>query len=157
MTNPMHEPAESGDSDDSVWEDLVRRLEATPGDPTEPASGDSPAPPAPGSVAPRGVDPGLFSMHPALSGPRDHDLPDEDEGSFVPEDPPALGSGNPLLTLAWSCAAGAPIALLLLAIFWRRAPMPLWIGLVVVAVAAAVFLFARLPRHRQDGDDGARV
>jgi hypothetical protein len=162
MTNPTHEPAGSGDSDDSVWEDLVRRLEGTPGDPMEHGSADSPAPaaaesPAPGPTAPRGVDPELFRMHPALSGPRDHEPPAEDEGSFVPEDPPALGSGNPLLTLAWSCAAGAPIALLLLAIFWRRAPMPLWIGLVTVAVAAAVFLFARLPRHRQDDDDGARV
>lgn len=46
--------------------------------------------------------------------------------------------------------------LLILAIVWRRAPMPLWIGLVVVAVAAIVFLFARLPRQRH-GDDGARV
>ncbi|MFL4475764.1 hypothetical protein ACIPVK_17340 [Paeniglutamicibacter sp. MACA_103] len=155
MTNPMHEPAGSGDSDDSVWEDLVRRLEATPGDTAAHASGDSPA--APGDNAPRGVDPELFRMHPALGGPRDHELAEQDEGAFIPEDPPALGSGNPLLTLAWSCAAGAPIALLLLAIFWRRAPIPLWIGLVVVAVAAAVFLFARLPRHRQEGDDGARV
>ncbi|MBV1780449.1 hypothetical protein KRR55_15130 [Paeniglutamicibacter sp. ABSL32-1] len=157
MTNPMHEPAESGDSDDSVWEDLVRRLEAAPDTPAAQGSHGSPAPAGPGANAPRGVDPELFRMHPALGGPRDHELADEDEGAFVPEDPPALGSGNPLLTLAWSCAAGAPIALLLLAIFWRRAPMPLWIGLVVVAVAAAVFLFARLPRHRHEDDDGARV
>ncbi|WP_411731711.1 hypothetical protein [Paeniglutamicibacter sp.] len=166
MTNPMHEPAESGDSDNSVWEDLVRRLEATPGEAAGRKPEDSPTPGTPGddaghrpdAKAPRGVDPELFRMHPALTGPRDHELAaDEDEGAFIPEVPPALGSGDPLLTLAWSCAAGAPIALLLLAIFWRRAPMPLWIGLVAVAVAAAVFLFARLPRQRRDGDDGARV
>ncbi len=171
MTNPFHEPAESGDSDDAVWEDLVRRLEAGTSGPPDPAAappGDSPVPDAsgpdgagpalPGPPAPRDVDPQLFQMHPALTGPRDHEGPaDDDEGGFVPEDPPALGSGNPLLNLAWICAAGAPLALLLLAIFWRRAPMPLWIGLVVIAVAATVFLFARLPRHRQDDDDGARV
>lgn len=157
MTNPFHEPAESGDSDDAVWEDLVRRLEADPAAPeaTDAPPGDSPGP---GAHTPRGVDPQLFQMHPALAGPRDYEGAEEDdEGAFIPEVPPALGSGNPLLTLAWICAAGAPMALLLLAIFWRRAPMPLWIGLVVIAVAAAVFLFARLPPHRQDDDDGARV
>lgn len=166
MTNPFHEPAESGDSDDAVWEDLVRRLEAdraTAPDATDAPPGGSPGhgaagPALPGADTPRGVDPQLFRMHPALTGPRDYETSDDDdEGAFVPEVPPALGSGNPLVNLAWICAAGAPMALLLLAIFWRRAPMPLWIGLVVVAVAAAVFLFARLPRHRQDDDDGARV
>ncbi|MDQ0095361.1 hypothetical protein [Paeniglutamicibacter psychrophenolicus] len=166
MTNPFHEPAESGDSDDAVWEDLVRRLEADPAAAPEAPDappGDSPGPDAPGTVlpganTPPAVDPQLFRMHPALTGPRDYEASeDDDDGAFIPEEPPALGSGNPLLTLAWTCAAGAPMALLLLAIFWRRAPMPLWIGLVVIAVAAAVFLFARLPRHRQDDDDGARV
>lgn len=164
MTNPFHEPTESGDSDDAVWEDLVRRMEADPAAPADPpreggeGPADSAAAGAPAAAGPRGVDPQLFRMHPAFDGPRDFEVPgDADEGGFVPEDPPALGSGNPLLNLAWVCAAGAPIMLLLLAIFWRRAPMPLWLGLVVVAVAAAVFLFARLPRHRQDDDDGARV
>ncbi|KAA0979619.1 hypothetical protein ACIGB6_13775 [Paeniglutamicibacter gangotriensis] len=167
MTNPFHEPAESGDSDDSVWEDLVRRLEADPTDPRSPATPGSPTPENPGTPgapdassvpAPRPVDPQLFRMHPALTGPRDYEAPeDTDDGEFIPEDPPALGSGNPLLNLAWVCAAGAPIALVLLTIFWRRAPAPLWVGLVAIAVAAAIFLFARLPRHRHDGDDGARV
>ncbi len=151
MTNPFHEPAESGDSDDAVWDDLVRRLESDPAadpGPTDRTTGE----------APHGVDPQLFRMHPALTGPRDYEgSEDPDDGEFIPDDPPALGSGNPLTTLAWVCAAGAPITLLLLAIFWRRAPTPLWIGLVVLAVAATVFLFAKLPRHRNEGDDGARV
>ncbi len=176
MTNPFHEPAESGDPDDPVWEDLVRRLQdpsASPGGPrAADTSGAVPADTAPGTAtdapadaATRGrpgtggpVDPKLFTFHPALGGPRDYSEPeDEHDGGFVPEDPPALGSGNPLLNLAWIVAAGAPLMLLILAIVWRRAPMPLWIGLVVVAVAAIVFLFARLPRQRHEGDDGARV
>lgn len=147
MTNPFHEPASPGDSDDAAWEDLVRRLEQDPA--PAPLPQDEPA----GSDR---VDPQLFRMHPALGGPRDYEAAEDDEG-FVPEDPPALGSGNPLLNLAWIAAAGAPLALLLLAIFWRRAPMPLWIGLCVVALAAGAFLFAKLPRHRHDDDDGARV
>ena len=36
MTNPFHEPTESGDSDDAVWEDLVRRMEADPAAPADP-------------------------------------------------------------------------------------------------------------------------
>ena len=159
MTNPFHEPASPGDSDDAVWEDLVRRLEADPAAgpelPGEPASGTGAGTGA-GSGGTGRVDPTLFQMHPALGGPRDYEADDDDEG-FVPEEPPALGSGNPLLTLAWTAAAGAPLMLLVLAIFWRRAPMPLWIGLCVVALAAGGFLFARLPRFRHEGDDGARV
>ncbi len=158
MTDPFHEPASPGDSDDAIWEDLVRRLEedpvAGPDLPGEPSPGTGPGP---GSTGGTGrVDPTLFQMHPALGGPRDYEAAEDHEG-FVPEEPPALGSGNPLLTLAWTAAAGAPLMLLVLAIFWRRAPMPLWIGLCVVALAAGGFLFARLPRFRHEGDDGARV
>ena len=157
MTDPFHEPASPGDSDDAAWEDLVRRLEEDPA-----AGPDLPGEPSPsagtgtGSGGTDHVDPTLFRMHPSLGGPRDYEAADDHEG-FVPEDPPALGSGNPLLTLAWTAAAGAPLMLLVLAIFWRRAPMPLWIGLCVVALAAGGFLFARLPRFRHEGDDGARV
>ncbi|MFJ6416848.1 hypothetical protein [Paeniglutamicibacter sp. NPDC091659] len=158
MTDPFHEPASSGDSDDAIWEDLVRRLEeapaAGPALPREPSPETGPGSGSTGSTG--GVDPTLFRMHPALGGPRDYEAADDHEG-FIPEDPPALGSGNPLLTLAWTAAAGAPLMLLILAIFWRRAPMPLWIGLCVVALAAGGFLFARLPRFRHEGDDGARV
>lgn len=162
MTDPFHEPASPGDSDDAIWEDLVRRLEedpaagpARPGE-TSPGAGLGTETGSVGAGGTGRVDPELFQMHPALGGPRDYEADDDHEG-FVPEDPPALGSGNPLLTLAWIAAAGAPLMLLVLAIFWRRAPMPLWIGLCVVALAAGGFLFARLPRFRHEGDDGARV
>ncbi|MGL3805819.1 hypothetical protein ACSYDW_06935 [Paeniglutamicibacter sp. R2-26] len=153
MADPFHEPDTPGDSDDAVWADLVRRLEEDPapgqGEPGETVRGNT----SPGTAR---VDPGLFQMHPALGGPRDYEVAEDEEG-FVPEEPPALGSGNPLLTLAWVAAAGAPLMLLVLAIFWRRAPMPLWIGLCVVALAAGAFLFARLPRYRHEDDDGARI
>ncbi|PQZ88607.1 hypothetical protein CQ018_16575 [Arthrobacter sp. MYb227] len=159
MTNQFHEPGGSGGSDDAVWEDLVRRLEHEPT--TQPAheleadSAQAPAEPTP-KAAP-GVDPTLFTMHPALGGPRDYEASEELLEDFVPADPPAIGSGNPLVNLAWVAAAGAPLVLLLLAIFWRRAPMPLWIGLCVLALGGGAYLFARMPRHRHDNDDGAQV
>lgn len=164
MTNQSHEPGTPGDSDDAAWEDLVRRLEQEPT--VQPPRERQPGLPGHAAAEPgeatapadsNAVDPAVFRMHPALGGPRDYVAAEEADGDFVPEDPPAIGSGNPLVNLAWIAAAGAPIGLLLMAIFWRRAPMPLWIGLCVIALAAGGYLFARLPRFRHEGDDGARV
>lgn len=139
-------------ADEAAWQDLVSRLEdvgreieaeqaATEASAIdhseEPAAPEAPAPPA--------------------GGPRDYSVVEEPEEEWAPEDPPALGSGNPVTVLAWTCAAGAPIALLLVTILWRSAPVPVWIGLCVVFVAAAGYLAFRLPRHRAEGDDGARV
>lgn len=157
MTNQSHEPGSSGGSDDAVWEDLVRRLEQEPT--VGPASGLAPDAGQVPSIenGPRPVDASVFKMHPALGGPRDYETAEEIIEDFVPAEPPAIGSGNPLVNLAWVAAAGAPLMLLLLAIFWRRAPMPLWIGLCVLALAGGAYLFARMPRHRHDNDDGAQV
>lgn len=139
-------------ADDAAWQDLVSRLgdvgQGVEADAA--ASGPSPAVPeeTPG-------DPGDLPAPPG--GPRDYVVDEEPEEDWTPEDPPALGSGNPVTVLAWVCAAGGPLALLLVAILWRSAPAPVWVGLCVVFVAAAGYLAFRLPRHRAEGDDGARV
>lgn len=135
-------------ADEAAWQDLVSRLEDVGRDiEAEQAAAIEPSeePPAPEAPAP------------PVGGPRDYSVAEEPEEEWAPEDPPALGSGNPVTVLAWTCAAGAPIALLLVTILWRSAPMPVWIGLCVVFVAAAGYLAFRLPRHRAEGDDGARV
>ena len=158
MTNQSHEPGTPGDSDDAAWEDLVHRLEHEPA--VEPERTQNPGAGASAQDALAGtnrVDPALFKMHPVVGGPRDYEAAEEEDSDFVPEDPPVIGSGNPLLNLAWTVAAGAPLALLVLAMFWRRAPMPLWIGLCVAALVSGGYLFGRLPRFRHEGDDGARV
>ncbi|WP_043446991.1 hypothetical protein [Arthrobacter sp. L77] len=102
----------------------------------------------------------VFRNQPLLpSGPRDYaapDDPDEDEG-FTPEDPPPLGSGDPLTVLAWIGAAGGPILLFLIAMFWRTAPMAATLGLLAVFLAGAGYLVTKLPKHRDMGDDGAEV
>lgn len=167
--NPAETPHDpSGDA--AAWADLVRRLEQdgplgqggeTDQD-VEPSSGpagaDEPGPVDPHVAEPRPVDPGVFQMHPALRGPRDYEADDAGDGEFVPEDPPPLGFGNPLLVLAWCCAAGAPIVLLFAAMFWRNSPAPLWIGLIAVFMFSVGYLMWKLPRHRaDDNDDGARL
>ncbi|GAA4365791.1 hypothetical protein [Paeniglutamicibacter cryotolerans] len=154
---PEQNPAETPHDptgDDAAWADLVRRLEED--DPTADRPADPAEPLAPPTPTP--VDPGVFRMHPALVGPRDYEVDDTDDGEFVPEDPPPLGFGNPLLVLAWCGATGAPIVLLLAAMFLRRSPTPLWIGLIAVFLLSVGFLMWKLPRHRADnGDDGARI
>ncbi|WP_372699365.1 hypothetical protein [Arthrobacter sp. JSM 101049] len=154
-------------ADEAAWQDLVSRLGDVgqddisqgiePDTGQDDAAGQAPADsPAPGDSA-SGPEGRTQPPAPAGPGPRDYALAEEPEEDWTPEEPPALGAGNPLNVLAWTCGAGAPIALLLVAIFWRTAPATVWVGLCIVFVAAAGYLAFRLPRHRTEGDDGARV
>jgi hypothetical protein len=89
-------------------------------------------------------------------GPRDYE-PDDDDGAFVPEEPPSLVGADPLTVLAWLGAVGGPIALVLSAMFWRSAPVLAILGMVVVFAASVVFLIMKLPGEKDEHDDGARV
>lgn len=89
-------------------------------------------------------------------GPRDYGV-DDDGGEFVPEDPPSLSGTDPLTMLAWLGAVGAPIALVLAAMFWRSAPLLAILGMVVTFVGAVVYLIMKLPQEKDENDDGARV
>ena len=90
------------------------------------------------------------------AGPRDYES-DDDDGAFVPEDPPSLAGADPLTVLAWIGAVGGPIALVLSAMFWRSAPMLAILGMVVAFAASLVFLIMKLPGEKDEHDDGARV
>ncbi|WFR85271.1 hypothetical protein [Arthrobacter sp. Y-9] len=159
---PPEEPRDSGDSgqdDDAVWEDLVARLKATD-------SGDTPAPQTPGTGSGFSAFDPLGLSSPAAppsagGGPRDYVTdPDVEEelDSFVPEDPGPLSEADPRLTLAWAGAAGGPLLIVLLLIFWRSAPQPVWWVLIAGFVAGIGYLLWQLP-HRSDDDydDGARL
>lgn len=175
------EPERNESTDEATWLDLVARLQETPD--TDPRQ-HPPAPDQPGkeAEAPRtapdtGTPPAAEPRTPAertraifenqplhrgrqqpASGPRDY-IPEEDEtdGTFIPEEPPPLGSGEPLVILAWLGAAGGPLLLLLFAMFWRGAPMPVVLGIVAVFVTCAGYLLFRLPQSRDADDDGAAV
>jgi hypothetical protein len=89
-------------------------------------------------------------------GPRDYE-PEDDDGAFVPEEPPSLAGADPLTVLAWIGAVGGPIALVLAAMFWRSAPLLAILGIVVIFAASVVFLIMKLPGEKDEHDDGARV
>ncbi|MGO4249024.1 hypothetical protein AB4Y87_17560 [Paenarthrobacter sp. RAF54_2] len=171
--------------DDAVWLDLVARLEATessplgeapePGRPETDQAGPGPAK----EDTPRGFkdfDPlGLSSPAAAAasdaqaaqvgpeqlegrpSGPRDFEADDDDDGAFVPEEPPSLVGTDPLTMLAWIGAVGGPLALLFTAMFWRSAPLLAILGIVVAFAASVVYLIMRLPHEKNEDDDGARI
>ncbi|MBD7993744.1 hypothetical protein H9639_00295 [Arthrobacter sp. Sa2CUA1] len=173
------EPDRNESTDDATWQDLVARLQETPDlDPGEGTPGRS-ADAGPGAAVPPGSrtppDPrsaaertrAIFENQPLRRdadtgsigpGPRDYSpQDDESDGSFVPEEPPPLGSGEPLVILAWLGAAGGPLLLLLFAMFWRSAPLTVVLGIVALFVASSGYLLYRLPQHRDEDDDGAAV
>lgn len=155
----------------AAWDSIVAGWDA----PAQPAP-DPPGPPGkdhrkdPGPAAPpdpeRYVDdPGLMDFgdeHPLVfeAGPRDYAPEPEDEGEFVPPEPPPLRTGpvDPVTVLAWAGVVGGPVLLLFSALFWRAMPAILVMAAVLAFVAGFVALVARLPSRRgDDGDDGARV
>lgn len=170
--------------DDAVWLDLVSRLEATSSDPRPVAERpQSPAAVPPeseegskklfgdfdplGLAAPveksaqeRGETDGRAKEHlsegtEGPEGPRDYEV--EDDGGFVPDEPPSLAGAEPLSVLSWLGAVGGPVALLLAVMFWRTAPLAVILGIVAIFIASVVYLIMRLPEEKDDNDDGARV
>jgi len=91
-----------------------------------------------------------------LRGARDYEG-SEDEGAFVPEEPPSLANTDPLTMLAWLGAVGGPVALLLAAMFWRSAPLLAVLGIVAAFVVSVVYLIMKLPQEKDEHDDGARI
>jgi hypothetical protein len=80
---------------------------------------------------------------------------------FEPPDPGPVLGGDPLLTMAWFAAAGMPLFLLVVLIFWQDAPIALVQSAAVVFVLGVAVLVWRMPQRR-DGDghdkgDGAVV
>ncbi|MBT2550044.1 hypothetical protein [Arthrobacter sp. ISL-65] len=99
---------------------------------------------------------GQPAVPPGAGDPRDYSVEDDD-GEFVPEEPPKLSATDPLTMLAWLGAVGAPVALVLSAMFWRSAPLLAILGMVAAFIAAVVYLIMKLPQEKDENDDGARV
>lgn len=95
---------------------------------------------------------------PAPANPRDYVVEDEnDEGIFTPEDPVIFAGAEPKAVLAWAGAVGGPLALVLIAMFWRSAPLTAVLGLVAIFIVSVVYLISRLPQEKDETDNGARL
>ncbi|UWX98232.1 hypothetical protein N2K95_06140 [Arthrobacter zhaoxinii] len=178
------EPDHNKSTDEEVWLDLVARLEHMdaadpvqpepdpPGAPDESADGSGgrdtgktgaspePAAPSPAEPSPAERTRAIFRNQPlAAAGPRDYTAEDDgdDNGGFVPPEPPPLGMGEPLVVLSWLGTLAGPLLLLVFAMFWRDAPLAVILGTIAVFAGSAGYLLFRLPQHRDEGDDGAAV
>nr|WP_231386262.1 hypothetical protein [Arthrobacter sp. 131MFCol6.1] len=107
--------------------------------------------PAPGNPAA-----GSSEAPDTAPGPRDYEA-DDDDGAFIPEEPPSLAGADPLTVLAWLGAVGGPLALVFSAMFWRSAPTLAIVGMVAAFAASVVFLIMKLPGEKDEHDDGARI
>lgn len=163
MTRPDPESPDQGanQDEDAVWLDLVARLEGDRPDPGTASPARDPAEATTPRPTFRDFDPlglaGAPVPDPATPGPRDHAVDDDDDGRFIPEEPPSLAGTEPLTMLAWLAAVGGPVALLLAAMFWRSAPLPAILGIVAAFVLGTVYLIMQLPQEKDEDDDGARV
>lgn len=80
-----------------------------------------------------------------------------DQEGYIPADPPPLPRGDLISWLAWGGVLGAPLFLLLAALFWRSAPSVLVAAAVVAFVAGFGTLVVRMPDRGDEEDDGAVV
>ncbi|MEN8584284.1 hypothetical protein ABFP37_16425 [Burkholderia sp. RS01] len=128
-------------------------LGLAPGAPTELSAAERQA----AAARQRDAENSEAAEQPVTDGPRDYGLEDDDGGAFVPEEPPSLSATDPLTMLAWLGAVGAPVALVLSAMFWRSAPLLAILGMVAAFIAAVVYLIMKLPQEKDENDDGARV
>lgn len=94
-----------------------------------------------------------FTVYSAGTGPRDYlqdDDGDDDEGHFVPPEPPPLPEADPTTKFAWLAALGGP--LLLFGCMLTGTTMTWW--LYTLAIGGFLGGFATLvARMRDDGDD----
>lgn len=139
--------AHPSNQQDPQWDELVENFRQL----------DAAAPREPSAEERKAQLEKLFNTGPAaVRGPRDYENDDTGE-EFVPESPAALGSGDPMLNLAWAGAAGGPLGLLLCVLFFRSAPAFIYFGLGIIALLGVAYLLKRLPTERDPGDDGAQV
>ncbi|MEU5751905.1 hypothetical protein [Streptomyces sp. NPDC047829] len=118
-----------------------------------PAS-DRPAADPPAAERPLG---GSVAFAPGVGGPRDHslaepsdgDLGEDDEGHFVPPEPPPLPEGDTTAKFAWLGVLGGPVLLLLAVVLgWD---MTWWLA--TLSIGGFLGGFATLVMRMRTGDE----
>ncbi|EME98363.1 hypothetical protein J7W19_08380 [Streptomyces mobaraensis NBRC 13819 = DSM 40847] len=150
--------------EDAAWAELVAAYGEQP-DPEKgrwPATGDDegPAPtaapaatePPPAPDAP--ARPGGFIVYAPGVGPRDTPAPDpldedDDEGHFIPPEPPPLPTGDVTSRFAWIAVLGGPLLLLIMVLL--RQELTWWIT--TLGIGGFLGGFATLVLRMRDGDE----
>ncbi|WP_395573650.1 hypothetical protein [Streptomyces sp. BK79] len=111
------------------------------------------APPLGGSVA---FAPGVGPRDHTLAEPSDDDLGEDDEGHFVPPEPPPLPESDPTAKFAWLGVLGGPVLLLLAVVLgWD---MTWWLQTVSIGgfLGGVATLVMRMRTGDEDDDDPGR-
>ncbi|WP_431952497.1 hypothetical protein [Actinacidiphila sp. bgisy167] len=163
------EPERAPLDEESAWAELVAAYEKDPepGTGSWPAAEDVPASDggdgaaadgeregrdsaADPSALPSAPDSTRIVLHPVLSGPRDYELDeDDDEGHYVPPEPPPLPEADVTTKFAWLAAVGGPLLIFGFVLF--REPMPWWA--VTVGVGGFLGGFGTLVTRMRPGGD----
>lgn len=114
---------------------------------------DKPEPERPASARPLGSSvafaPGVGPRDHSLAEPADDDLGEEDEGHFVPPEPPPLPEGDTTAKFAWLGVLGGPVLLLLAVVLgWD---MTWW--LTTLSIGGFLGGFATLVMRMRTGDE----
>jgi hypothetical protein len=143
--------------EDAAWRAIIENY----GD--EPSVDDLPPLEPPGAPEPKPAEPEpprfkLFDRQ--WTGPAETEATWDDEGHFVPPEPPPMPKLEPRRKLAWIGLFGAPVLMLVAVVFgWS---FPGWLSFLLVAgfLGGFGYLVATMPRGRGEdgsGDNGAIV
>lgn len=139
--------------EDAAWRAIVENYGEEPADP--------PLDPPTEQAPPREDEQPRFSVFDRRwDEPMNTEATWEDEGHFVPPDPPPLPKLEPRRKLAWIGLFGPPVLMLVAVVFgWQY---PGWLSFLLVAgfLGGFGYLVATMPRSRGEdgsGDDGAVV
>ncbi|MFI7017678.1 hypothetical protein [Streptomyces sp. NPDC050164] len=151
---------ESPTNDDRVDTagDAAKPAEPKPAEPEGPqakasGSGDKPAKPLGGSVS---FAPGVGPRDYSAPEPTEDDLDEDDEGHFVPPEPPPLPSADATAKFAWLGVLGGPLVLLLAVLLgWE---MTWWLTTLGIGGFLGGFatLVMRMRTDDEDDDDPGR-
>ena len=156
MAGRPPEPEEEREPEPDDFDVRFRDIAANLGDLTVPPEGSV--------QAPTSADGPVQEADLSGPGPRDYALgpevaaDDDEEDPFVPPDPPALATSDPVTALAWAGVVVPILLVLFYLLIWRGMP------LVVLGIAGATFVLSvgfllwRMPAQRGDDDpDGGAV
>jgi hypothetical protein len=145
--------------EDALWRDIVAhygdRPEEDPGGPGSPSS--EPEPSSEEGDRDERL-PGLF--RPRWDDPVQTEATWDDEGHFVPPDPPPVVVQDPRRRAAWAGLFGSPLVMLVAVVLGWQLPGWLMLGLAAAFAGGFVYLVATMPDRRPgdgSGDDGAVV
>lgn len=165
VDRPRDPGADKKLDEDAAWREIVENFgERATLDADQSDGGDPPAtaaePPAPEPPAEPSQErlQGLF--RPAWSEPAQTEATWDDEGHFVPPDPPPVHVLDPRRRLAWAGLFGAPLLMLVTVVLGWQLPDLLMFGLAMSFAGGFVYLVATMPNRRPgdgSGGDGAVV